>query len=138
MKTGEWKLIDPYYGAHIRVKFADFYHHGIYVDDSNVIQFGLPSEILQNPKDIKVISTSLEKFCGQSLFFEVYVFSKKELKTKKSDDEIVAKAKSLIGMDGYNIIHNNCEHFANLCVFGVKKSDQVSQVYQDVAKLLNK
>ena len=36
VKKEQWKLIEPYRGAHIRVKFKDIYHHGIYIDDENV------------------------------------------------------------------------------------------------------
>ena len=37
-------------------------------------------------------------------------------------------ARSRLGEGGYNILHNNCEHFVNECVFGIKKSEQEEEV----------
>ncbi|VDI01826.1 HRAS-like suppressor 3 [Mytilus galloprovincialis] len=39
--------------------------------------------------------------------------------------KIVQRARSQIGPVGYNILWNNCEHFANWCRYGWKISDQV-------------
>lgn len=46
---------------------------------------------------------------------------------KYSSDEIVERAYSKLGSDfgGYNIINNNCEHFANWCANGKNTSSQV-------------
>lgn len=136
--SNTWQLIEPYRGAHIRVKFHDFYHHGIYVSDECVIQFGLPSDVFSPSEDVKVISSSIAQFCGKEMFFEVRVYKKDEKKRKRKDEEIVAFALSKIGMGGYNILKNNCEHFANLCVFGESSSKQVEAVYSDVNAILDK
>ncbi len=45
-----------------------------------------------------------------------------------SPEETVARAKSLIGEDQYNLITNNCEHFAIWCKTGAHKSYQVERV----------
>lgn len=139
MKTGKWELKDLYPGAHIRVKFDHFYHHGIYIGDDEVIQFGLPYDIHNDPTKIKVLKSSLAEFCGnENAFIEVYVFTKKELKEKKKDEEIVLNAINSIGESGYSIIHNNCEHFANRCIFGIAKSSQIDDIYEQVSKMLEK
>ncbi|KAK7504445.1 hypothetical protein BaRGS_00004311 [Batillaria attramentaria] len=39
--------------------------------------------------------------------------------------EIVQNALSKLGSIGYNVLFENCEHFAAWCRYGVKKSDQV-------------
>jgi hypothetical protein len=40
-------------------------------------------------------------------------------------DEIVAHAESLLGKSGYNLVEDNCEHFATLCATGKSSSHQV-------------
>ena len=134
--SGTWELIDLYPGAHIRVKCGSYYHHGIYIGDGEVVQFGLPDEVYSNPKEVKVLRSTLAEFCGSAVFIEVYKFTKKELKEKRSDEVIIQTALSCVGDGGYNLLHNNCEHFANKCIFGVNKSSQIDEVYANVAKML--
>ena len=47
---------------------------------------------------------------------------------KRNPKEIIDEAVKSIGEGGYNVISNNCEHFANRCVFGEAKSEQVDSV----------
>lgn len=134
----KWRLIDAYPGAHIRVKVKNFYHHGIYIGDNRVIQFGLPEAMYSDASSIKVLNSTLKEFMGSSLFYEVYVFSKKEEKKKYSDDIIVKNALNYVGQGNYNILTNNCEHFANKCIFGENKSSQIDDIYKNVERLLKK
>ena len=75
---------------------------------------------------------------NKGIFIEVYCYSKKELKQKYKDEEIINNALSHLGEGGYNILKNNCEHFANRCIFGISKSDQIDKAYKDVDELFNK
>lgn len=136
MKTGEWKLIDLYPGAHIRVKVNNFYHHGIYIGNGEVVQFGLPFDMYTDSESVKVLRSPLSDFCKPNDFIEVYCYSRQELKHKFSDEAIINNALSHVGEDGYNILKNNCEHFANMCCFGKKMSSQIDKAYEDVAGLL--
>ena len=138
MKTGEWKLVDLYPGAHIRVKISNFYHHGIYIGNGEVVQFGYPNNISADPKDVKVVRSPIAEFVGTGNFIEVYVYSKSELKQKRKDEDIIKEALSHLGEGGYSILKNNCEHFANRCVFGNGSSSQIDDVYANVEKLLKK
>lgn len=45
-----------------------------------------------------------------------------------SPEETVERARSMIGKSDYNIIFNNCEHFALWCKTGVKESKQVDMI----------
>ena len=128
MKIGEWKLIDLYPGAHIRVKVRNYYHHAIYIGNGEVVQFGHPMNVNEDPKDIKVIKSPIEDFANGASFIEVYQYSKQELKIKNKDEDIIKIALSHLGEDGYNFLHNNCEHFANRCIFNISKSEQVDKL----------
>lgn len=133
----KWELTDLYKGAHIRVKMNNFYHHGIYIGDGMVVQFGMPNNVFEKPENVKVLKSPISSFSSDG-FIEVRIYNKKELKQKRSNDEIVKEALSHVGEGGYNILHNNCEHFANFCVFGKKQSTQMDNVYENVKHLLKK
>ncbi|MDR2822663.1 MAG: lecithin retinol acyltransferase family protein [Acholeplasmatales bacterium] len=126
----------PVYGDQIRVSRGLYYHHGIYVDDANIIQFGSLSREL-NPEDALVLISDLKTFLRNGVL-EVRVFTEEELKTKKNSDEVVKYALSKLGEKGYNIITNNCEHFCNECIFGVKQSEQVDSVLSILDLLFSK
>lgn len=128
MKQGEWKLVDLYPGAHIRVKIKNYYHHGIYIGNDEVVQFGHPFNVNEDPKNVLVIRSPIEDFAGPANFIEVYQYSKKELKLKNKDEDIIKIALSHLGEGGYNILENNCEHFANRCVFNKSISLQVDEI----------
>lgn len=123
-------------GDMIRVHLGSIDHYGIFVSEEEVIQFGLPP-IPENymPEDqIKVLCTDIDTFsCGKII--EVAEFDKSERKKMFSRDKIVENARSKVGRDGYNIIHNNCEHFANECVFGISRSSQEESIR---SKFLNR
>lgn len=136
--SSQWENILPYKGAHIRIKIHDFFHHGIYIDDNRVVQFGRPMDIYDHPEKVKVIYTTLDEFKSFGDNFGVRIYSKEEMLDKNDDAEIARIAVSKIGTDGYNLIHNNCEHFANLCIFNKKISSQVDDVYKQVENLLSK
>lgn len=132
-----WKLIEPSIGDHIRVKSNGYYHHGIYVGNDEVIQFGYPFSMYQKHEDIEVIKSPIEEFLNGG-FLEVRCYSKKELKKKYSTEKILETAFSMLGTKGYNLLYNNCEHFANFCIFGEKTSSQVDNVHELVKDMLNK
>ena len=69
-------------------------------------------------------------------FLEVRIYTKKELKKKFSNDLIIERALSKIGEGDYNLLYNNCEHFANFCVFGIKESKQVDNIHEKIKNLL--
>ena len=121
-----WNKRKPEYGDHIRVSRGLYYHHGIYKDDQNVYQFASPIGSEVSPQTAKIIITSLADFIKDGEL-EVRDFTDLEKKEKRSPLDIIKFAESKLGdnMGGYDIVKNNCEHFANLCVFGKAKSEQV-------------
>ena len=55
----------------------------------------------------------------------------------RKPEEIVSIAKAALGQNGYNILHNNCEHFVYSCVFGEKRSF-LDEAREAIRKKLNK
>ena len=135
MKT--WEMKEPYPGAHIRVQMGEIYHHGIYIGNDEVVQFGLPFTGLQHASDVRVIKSHINEFLNNG-FLEVRNFTKKEKKLKNSDEEIVKIALSRLGEGNYDILKNNCEHFANECVFNQKISTQVDAIHEEIRKKLER
>lgn len=112
-------------GDIVRIKLGAIYHYGIFVSGSEVIQFGFPPtrQYLSAAEDIIVCSTDINTFsCGKIV--EKGSCGFKERLKRFSRKKIVKNARSKLGSGGYNIIHNNCEHFVFQCAFGVKYSVQ--------------
>lgn len=147
--TKKWSFVDsPEPGSHIRVRRAkvlgwavpgdyimskvldghgiNFYeHHGIYIGDGKVIHFAARGGDFST--DIKIRKTTLEKFLdGGELEFRD--FDAVDNDQRYSNDMVVKRAMRVLksqNFGSYNLLTNNCEHFANYCVFGKKFSEQV-------------
>lgn len=125
----KWVYRECQYGDIIRVKLGSVYHYGIFASEDEVIAFGLPptAENLKNQQDIKVLATDIDVFsCGNMI--ETAQLTIKEKRKRQSPDKTVSAARARIGEGGYNLIHNNCEHFVNEIVFGKKISEQELEV----------
>ena len=72
-----WERKRPEFGDQIRVNRGFYYHHGIYVDDNNVIQFGSINGEL-DPSKARVIVTTLQDFLKNATFLEVREFNEEE------------------------------------------------------------
>ena len=125
----KWIMKEPKRGDMIRVASGSTYHFGIYVSDDEVIQFGLaPSQrAVLRDSEVEVLSSDIYTFLAGG-FLEVCEFDRKERKKNRKPDEVIAYARSKIGMRGYNIIYNNCEHFANECISGERICHQADDV----------
>ena len=110
-------------GDMIRANFGVLYHYGIFVNENRIIQFG-PPPVAENNRpqnEIEVMATNTDAFaCGRII--ETAHYGKDEAAKKFSPEQIIERAEKRLGEKGYNILHNNCEHFANECVFGVHYS----------------
>ena len=60
---------------------------------------------------------------------EVKEYNDSELQDLYPVEGIVNYARSCLGDGGYNLIFNNCEHFANSCTLGRFRSRQVENVF---------
>lgn len=86
-------------------------HHGIDCGDGTVIHYRKPSEIIER--------TSLETLAQGGI---IYV---KRYQTSFIPDVVVHRAESRLGERKYNLLFNNCEHFATWCKTGINYSQQV-------------
>ncbi|MDE6411909.1 MAG: lecithin retinol acyltransferase family protein [Clostridia bacterium] len=121
----KWKLKAAEYGDMVRVKLGQVYHYGIFVSENEVIQFGPPpaGRVLLKDSELEVCVTDVYGFlCGG--FMEVGEAERKEKKKRRSKENTVSAARARVGERGYNILYNNCEHFAYECALGEKYCSQ--------------
>ncbi len=102
-----------------------FFHHGIDLGDGYVAHYLEGKEILKS---------SIDDFClGQN-------FSIVKHKNASSHPQTLMRAKSRIGEQKYNLLFNNCEHFACWCKTGKHRSKQLDDWLKtsiDKGKVLN-
>ena len=124
----KWGIHELIPGDMIRVDAGRYYHIGIYIGNEQVIHFAGPEpNLLTDASVAKIRQDSLDHFAmGRPI--EVREYSIREKIKKRSGRKIISIAQSHLGEGGYDIIYNNCEHFANLCVFGVAFSSQIAQM----------
>lgn len=121
-----WLPADCSAGDLVRVAVGSVHHYGIFVSEGEVIAFGRPPAYYRGEhasERITVCATDVLSFlCGGIL--ERGVPSRREKKEMFPPKEIVARARARLGEGGYNLVHNNCEHFVYECAFGRKYSEQ--------------
>lgn len=133
----DWVNDTPKKAEIIRTKVTFYYHYGIFIDENEVIQFGLPNDPGKPSEQIKILSTDVYTFlCGGNI--EVGRPNKEEKMRMFSQEEIIKTARNRIGEGGYDILHNNCEHFVNSCVFGESSSSFVDSVRNKIKQKLKK
>lgn len=125
----KWCLQTAQRGDMVRVRIGSLYHYGIFVSEDEVIQFGPPpvNSLRLNDSEIEVCSTDVYAFLSGG-FMEVAVSDRSDKKKRRSATDTVASARSRLGEKGYNILYNNCEHFANECAFGEKFCSQTESL----------
>lgn len=127
----EWTADAPKRGDMIRTKVRFYHHYGIFVDENCVVQFGLPDNTGVDPDTIAVLTTDMDTFMHGGIP-ETARLSAAERKKRRSPERTVEYALSKVGTTGYNILHNNCEHFANECLFGEAKSSFLDDVREKI------
>ncbi|WP_449418137.1 lecithin retinol acyltransferase family protein [Phormidium nigroviride] len=102
-------------GDHIYVDCGVYTHHGIDCGDGTAIHY-----IGESLKGV-ITRTSLAEFTsGKQLFVKEYELS-------DLSDIILLRAKSRLGENKYDLLFNNCEHFATWCKTGKHESEQVNR-----------
>lgn len=105
-------------GDHVFVKRRGYTHHGVEVDNGEVIHFtGTPG----NKRGAVIRRTSMREFTGPRGKLRYRRYGQ-----QLSADAAVARAEGKLGMSGYRLFSNNCEHFATWCVHDRNSSAQVN------------
>ena len=100
-----------------------YQHHGIDCGDGTVIHYRKPSETIER--------TSLATFSrGNPVYIAEYSDGFSYI-----PDVVVDRAESRIGEQEYNLIANNCEHFAHWCKTGISHSKQLNNYLPTVSNL---
>ena len=124
----EWVKKSPQKGNHIRVIHGPIAHHGIYISDAEVIHFiDKDNYIILDWEKAEVISSDLDFFL-QGGTLEVKEYTPSELDDLYTTEDIVKYARACVGDKGYNLVFNNCDHFANECTLGRFRSQQIERV----------
>lgn len=134
-----WLTVEPACGSMIRVQAGSIHHYGVYLSHDEVIQFGLAPNRRPDQKDadVRVLATSLTDFQNGEVL-ETAVFTPEESADHPTPAEAIATARRRLGEDGYHILYNNCEHFANECVTGKHYSEQVEGVREIMRRAVGK
>ena len=106
-------------------------HYGIYIGNNQVIHFAGEEGREKDPRYAKVTKTSFAEFQKKS---RVFVEETTDYIAFPAE-QVIAMAKARLGEKGYNILINNCEHFANECKYGVRRSRQVEDTLKETAML---
>ena len=111
---------EPALGSHLVTARRGYLHHGIYVGDGKVVHYaGLAHGLRRGP----VEEVSLAHFTrGQS------VWVRSNLAPGFDCGEVIRRALSRVGENGYRLFTNNCEHFCEWCLCGEPRSLQVEEL----------
>ncbi len=133
----QWEFKEPKMGDIVRIKIKFYHHYGIFIDESRVVAFGMPDNTGVDPETIEVLETDVVTFMHGSTL-ETAVLDRDEKRQRRSPKKTVEYAVSQLGRKGYHILYNNCEHFANECVFGEARSNFVDSVRDEIRKKMGR
>lgn len=114
------------FGGDIRVRRATLSQFKDGADNVFVIDFEAYRDYIENPGLLElleegIVGSALRKLFGKEL-------------TLYSPEETVKRAESQLGEGKYNLVFNNCEHFAVWCKTGVHESSQVQRFIEAIAE----
>jgi hypothetical protein len=101
-------VIRPFMGLH-----SVYEHHGIDCGDGTVIHYSKAEEVATIRR-----TTLAHLTLGNPIHIKTY-------KTSFIPTVVIDRAESRLGEQRYNLISNNCEHFATWCKTGVSHSQQI-------------
>lgn len=117
-------------GDLIRVQRSKkYYHYGIVVNDGKVVHFTGPvDDSIMDVKNIQIRETTLDLFSRGDKIQILKPYS-----SPFDREVVIERAKAFVGKNKlfgkvYNLVTNNCEHFASYIYFGKKESKQVKLV----------
>ena len=106
-------------GDHLRVNRGPYDHEGIYVGEGRVVHYSEPRPNAGKREAI-IQETSIEVFANGG-----QVHSDPSTPTRYTPEQLAQRARSRIGESAYDLLRNNCEHFAAWVRTGRSISNQV-------------
>ena len=128
-------------GDHIFSGRVGYYHHGIYIGDGRVIHFGSPRSMKTDKS--RIIETSIEAFQEEYVGLKTPIYTVKYVQCAPNE-EVIQRSKRLLeecehtGLfrgRTYDLVTNNCEHFATYCKTGIAQSLQIKWLQNPFEKL---
>ncbi len=113
-----------------------YQHHGIYIGEDNVVHWRGELGALIFQEDPPVIE--VDKLAIFRNWDTVIVIEYDEEIDVLETVEVVHRALSRRGESGYNILGNNCEHFAIWCKTGIHESTQVNEVITRIGQWIGR
>lgn len=123
-----WRIAIPQQGDLIRSKIDSFYHFGICIGNNSVVHYSTEGKFsILNYYKMEVCKSDFNSF-SQGNKIEIRIFNEEEKTNLRSVEEIVKDANSKLGDKDYDLLFNNCEHFAYECCFGIGQSELMSGI----------
>jgi hypothetical protein len=111
---------EPPIGAHIMTPRRAYTHHGIYVGEGRVVQYGGLSHGLRRGP---VEEVPLLQFArGRQIWVRSVETGHFNL------EDVIHRARLRLGENRCHLLTNNCEHFCEWCVRGEPRSFQVDEL----------
>ena len=122
----------PMPGDVLSVNRGIYKHYGVYVGNNTVVHFSGGEGFELSAKRACIRKTSLENFRKND---EIQIETR--CCESYSRKETVMRALGAVGTEKgkYALPWNNCEHFANWCRYGEKRSSQVEEFFSKVGGL---
>ena len=119
----------------------NYWHFAVQVDEENVIH--LTGDFHYAKKEGVSMLVATDVFVKRESYRSVVRGSKKVGVYNRYDgkynplpvDKIVERAESKLGPAKYDVLRENCEHFANWCRYDKDRSEQVEAVVDGVATI---
>lgn len=110
--------------SHIKIKRDFYWHHGIQMSDGSVIHYTRrPGTKTKTKKNALIQPTAMDRFVRDNPNPVIVVHHKNPYPAALVEE----RARWCIGEDDYDLIKNNCEHFAVWCITGKDESKQVDR-----------
>src|SRR5436305_442823 len=110
--------MDEIYGRHLRVRRGAYWHHAIGIGNGQVIHF---TGVASSKVAARVQRDDLQTFASGGRV-EIVGYAR-----CFAPSAVVQRAMSLEGLNGYNVVGNNCEHVARWCMTSEHRSPQVEK-----------
>ncbi|XP_046557281.1 phospholipase A and acyltransferase 3-like isoform X2 [Haliotis rubra] len=122
-------------GDQVEFKRGVYSHWGVYIGDGYVIHLASPDgQSLSKTEKAVVRRDKIKDVAANSKMYKNNSKGEKYGLKAFSKSDIVKRAKSQLGREGYNLLASNCEHFVSWCCYDIEISDQVDDRIELTAK----